>query len=71
MTKPGGLLFLSTINRTPASAALAIGMAEYVMKIVPPGTHDWQKFLQPEEVSQMLKTVRIYFTSHYPSIFNR
>jgi 2-polyprenyl-6-hydroxyphenyl methylase/3-demethylubiquinone-9 3-methyltransferase len=52
--KPGGLLFLSSINRTALSAALAIGAAEYVMRIVPPGTHDWNKFVQPSEIQAEL-----------------
>ncbi|TMW62977.1 hypothetical protein Poli38472_005595 [Pythium oligandrum] len=55
LVKPGGLLFLSTINRTLLSGALAIGMAEYVMRIVPPGTHDWNKFLEPHEITRVLK----------------
>ncbi|RLN86997.1 hypothetical protein BBJ28_00004840 [Nothophytophthora sp. Chile5] len=53
--KPGGLLFLSSINRTPLAAALAIGAAEYVMRIVPPGTHDWNKFVQPNEIDVVLR----------------
>ncbi|KAJ0412766.1 hypothetical protein ATCC90586_002396 [Pythium insidiosum] len=55
LVKPGGMLFLSTINRTLLSGALAIGMAEYVMRIVPPGTHDWSKFIQPDELARMVK----------------
>lgn len=49
LVKPGGLLFLSSINRTLSSAALAIGVAEYLLRIVPQGTHDWNKFVQPSE----------------------
>ncbi|KAG6969553.1 hypothetical protein JG688_00005257 [Phytophthora aleatoria] len=55
LVKPGGLLFLSSINRTALSAALAIGAAEYVMRIVPPGTHDWNKFVQPGEIETELR----------------
>ncbi|GLD95249.1 hypothetical protein PINS_up003893 [Pythium insidiosum] len=55
LVKPGGMLFLSTINRTLLSGALAIGMAEYVMRMVPPGTHDWSKFIQPDELARMVK----------------
>ncbi|KAL4158151.1 hypothetical protein PRNP1_003930 [Phytophthora ramorum] len=55
LVKPGGLLFLSSINRTPLSAALAIGAAEYVMQIVPPGTHDWNKFVRPSEIEAVLR----------------
>ena len=45
---------MSTINRTLSSLLLAVGMAEYVMGIVPRGTHDWNKFPTPEEVTAML-----------------
>lgn len=57
LVKPGGLLFMSTINRNPLAAALTVGMAEYVLRLVPPGTHDWRKFVQPEELSAILKEV--------------
>jgi 2-polyprenyl-6-hydroxyphenyl methylase/3-demethylubiquinone-9 3-methyltransferase len=50
MVKPGGLLFLSTLNRTAKAWALAIAGAEYVMRWLPRGTHDWKKFLKPSEV---------------------
>ena len=52
--QPGGALVLSTINRTLSSLLLAVGMAEYVMGIVPRGTHDWSRFLTPTEVTAML-----------------
>ncbi|RLN46588.1 hypothetical protein BBJ29_005685 [Phytophthora kernoviae] len=55
LVKPGGLLFVSSINRTALSAALAIGAAEYVMRIVPPGTHDWNKCVQPSELEVGLR----------------
>ena len=50
MVKPGGLLFLSTLNRTAKAWALAIAGAEYVLGWLPRGTHDWKKFLKPSEV---------------------
>ena len=50
LVKPGGLLFLSTLNRTPKAWALAIAGAEYVLRWLPRGTHDWKKFLKPSEV---------------------
>ncbi|CEG41236.1 3-demethylubiquinone-9 3-methyltransferase [Plasmopara halstedii] len=55
LVKPGGLLFLSSINRTVLSAALAIGAAEYMLRIIPPGTHDWNKFVQPSEIEHELR----------------
>ena len=54
LVAPGGLLFLATLNRTLKSKALAIGLAEYVLKWVPAGTHDWSKFLSPGEIRAFL-----------------
>ncbi len=50
---PGGLLVLSTPNRTPASRALLVGAAEAV-GMVPRGTHDWHDFVTPEELTALL-----------------
>ena len=51
VVRPGGLLIASTINRTVASYALAIVAAEYVLGWLPRGTHDWNRFVRPEEMS--------------------
>ncbi|XP_046644393.1 ubiquinone biosynthesis O-methyltransferase, mitochondrial-like isoform X2 [Daphnia pulicaria] len=50
LLKPGGSLFITTLNRTPASWALAICGAEYILNVVPRGTHDWNKFITPDEL---------------------
>lgn len=50
LVKPGGLLFMATINRTLKSYALAIVGAEYVLRWLPRGTHEWDKFVTPEEL---------------------
>ena len=55
MLKPGGLLFLSTLNRTAKAWMLAIAGAEYVLGWLPRGTHDWKKFLKPSEVVNGLR----------------
>ena len=55
MVKPGGLLFLSTLNRTAKAWALAIAGAEYLLGWLPRGTHDWRKFLKPSEVVNGLR----------------
>ena len=52
---PGGMLFLSTLNRTPTSYAVAKFGAEYVLKLLPIGTHDWKKFIKPEELAQLCR----------------
>ena len=51
--KPDGLLFIATINRTTKSYLNAIIGAEYILRWIPRGTHDWRKFLQPAEVSKI------------------
>ena len=56
LVKPGGLMIASTINRTPKAFALAIVGAEYVLRWLPPGTHDFSKFLTPKEVMAPLET---------------
>ncbi len=51
LAKPGGLVVISTINRNPKSYALAVLGAEYVLQMLPRGTHDYAKFLTPAEVA--------------------
>ena len=53
--KPGGALIISTINRTNASYLATIVAAEYFLGIVPKGTHDWEKFIKPEELEDVLE----------------
>lgn len=48
--KPGGLVFLSTLNRTWHSYLSAIVGAEYMMRLIPKGTHDWKRFIKPYEL---------------------
>jgi 2-polyprenyl-6-hydroxyphenyl methylase/3-demethylubiquinone-9 3-methyltransferase len=55
LVKPGGLVFLSTLNRTAKAWAMAIAGAEYVLRWLPRGTHDWRKFLKPSEVVRGLR----------------
>ncbi len=52
---PGGLLFLSTLNRTPQSFLAAKVAAEYLLRWLPIGTHDWRKFITPAELAAMLR----------------
>lgn len=55
LLKPGGHLFLSTLNRTPKSYLLGIIGAEYLLKMLPKGTHEYQKFIRPSELSHWLR----------------
>jgi len=54
--RPGGLLLASTLNRTLKSYALAIAAAEYMLRWLPAGTHDWNRFVTPAELSDHLMT---------------
>jgi len=51
LVKPGGRVFFSTLNRNPKSWLFAIVGAEYVLRLLPRGTHDWQKFIKPSELA--------------------
>lgn len=55
LLKPGGQLFLSTINRNPKAFALAILGAEYVLGLLPRGTHEYRKFIKPSEIAAQLR----------------
>jgi len=55
LLRPGGRLFLSTLNRTPAAFALAIVGAEYVTGLVPKGTHRYRDFIKPSELGAWLR----------------
>ncbi len=55
LLKPGGHLFLSTINRNPKSYLFAIVGAEYILKLLPSGTHDYQKFIRPSELANWVR----------------
>lgn len=55
LVKPGGLVIFSTLNRTPRSFALGIVAAEYILRWVPRGTHQWKKFLRPSELAGHLR----------------
>lgn len=55
MLKPNGLIFVATINRTPKARALAIFMAEKVLRWLPEGTHQYEKLVKPDEIIAPLK----------------
>lgn len=55
LVKKDGMVFFSTINRNPKSYLHAILAAEYVLNLVPKGTHDWEKFITPSELARMCR----------------
>lgn len=55
--KPGGLLFLSTLNRTPKAYATAIVGAEYLLNFLPKQTHDYEKFIKPSELLTITRSL--------------
>lgn len=55
LVKPGGAVFLSTINRTPKAYFLAVIGAEYVLNMLPKGTHEYAKFIKPSELSSWVR----------------
>ena len=57
LIRPEGCMFVSTLNRTSRSYFLAILMAEQVLKMVPPRTHDWAKFVKPEELEHCMEAI--------------
>ncbi len=63
LVHPGGQLFMSTLNRTLKSYALGIVAAEYLLRWVPKGTHQWSKFLEPAELSEHLEKNGLHLQS--------
>jgi 2-polyprenyl-6-hydroxyphenyl methylase/3-demethylubiquinone-9 3-methyltransferase len=55
LVKPGGLFILSTLNRTFKSFAFAIVAAEYVLRLLPRGAHQWKRFVTPEEMDAAMR----------------
>ncbi|GMR06283.1 MAG: bifunctional 3-demethylubiquinone 3-O-methyltransferase/2-octaprenyl-6-hydroxy phenol methylase [Gammaproteobacteria bacterium] len=56
LVKPGGIVFLSTINRNPKSFAMAIVGAEYILRLLPKGTHEYAKFIRPSELANWCRS---------------
>lgn len=62
LCKPGGWLFFSTINRNPKSFLFAIVGAEYVLNLLPKGTHSYEKFIKPSELAQYSRAAGLDFS---------
>lgn len=70
LLKPGGLHICSTINRNPKSFAMAIVGAEYVMRWLPKGTHEWNKFITPDELFDLLRKAGLDPVDRKGFVFN-
>jgi len=55
LVRPGGHVFFSTINRNPKSYLFAVIGAEYILRLLPRGTHDYQRFIKPSELSRFAR----------------
>ncbi|MDE3027917.1 MAG: bifunctional 2-polyprenyl-6-hydroxyphenol methylase/3-demethylubiquinol 3-O-methyltransferase UbiG, partial [Paracoccaceae bacterium] len=67
---PGGLMICSTLNRTAKSFAMAIVGAEWVMRWLPKGTHEWQKFITPEELYGLIRQAGLTPVDRKGMVFN-
>ncbi len=70
LLKPGGLMICSTINRNAKSFAMAIVGAEYVMRWLPRGTHEWRKFITPDELYGLLRDAGLEPVDRKGFVFN-
>ena len=70
MVKPGGLLFVATLNRTMKSFALAIVGAEYILRWLPRGTHQWDKFVTPNELEIAIEQADFRISAETGVIYN-
>ena len=70
LLKPGGLQICSTLNRNPKSYVAAIIGAEHVMRWLPKGTHDWSKFITPDELYDLLRQAGLEPVDRKGFVFN-
>ena len=70
LLRPGGLLVASTLNRTPQSFAAAIVGAEWVMRWLPRGTHEWRRFIRPDELAGMFEAAGVRVVDRAGMVFN-
>jgi len=70
LTRPGGSVFFSTINRNPKSYLLAIVGAEYLLGLLPKGTHDYARFIRPSELDQWIRSVGLQTLNMTGMVYN-
>lgn len=70
LVKPGGMMIVATLNRTLKSLALGKVAAEYILRWVPAGTHDWRRFLKPDEIRRMLSEEPVAVSGPYGLVYD-
>ena len=70
LLKPGGIMLCSTLNRNPKSYLMAIIGAEWVMRWLPKGTHDWAKFITPDELAELITKAGLSLLDRKGMVFN-
>jgi len=70
LMKQGGLMICSTLNRNPKSYAVAIIGAEHIMRWLPKGTHEWSKFITPDELFDLIRNAGLEPTNRSGFVFN-
>ena len=70
LLKPGGLMVASTMNRNPKSYMVAIIGAEHIMRWLPKGTHEWSKFITPDELADLITTAGLNVVDRMGMVFN-
>ncbi|MGB0502861.1 MAG: bifunctional 2-polyprenyl-6-hydroxyphenol methylase/3-demethylubiquinol 3-O-methyltransferase UbiG [Thalassolituus sp.] len=70
LVKPGGMVFFSTINRNPKAYAMAILGAEYLLRMLPAGTHDYDKFIKPSELTRWCRAAELQVIDMTGMIYN-
>jgi 2-polyprenyl-6-hydroxyphenyl methylase / 3-demethylubiquinone-9 3-methyltransferase len=70
LCKPGGDLYFSTLNRHPKSYAFAILGAEYILKLLPKGTHDYAKFIKPSELAEWIRQANLQLLDITGMVYN-
>ena len=70
MTKPGGTVFFSTINRNPKSYLLAVIGVEYILRMLPKGTHEYAKFIRPSELGEWIRNAGLEVTHMTGLVYN-
>jgi 2-polyprenyl-6-hydroxyphenyl methylase/3-demethylubiquinone-9 3-methyltransferase len=70
LAKPGGTVFFSTINRNPKAYLLAVVGAEYVLRMLPKGTHDYAKFIKPSELAAWIRAAALELDDQCGLLYN-